>query len=188
MSTIKLYRHALSGHSHHVEAFLSLLNLPAEIINVDLANGAHKQPEFLKKNIFGQVPVIEDHDTTLSDSNAILIYLAAKYDTENKWLPRDPKGAAEVQSFLSLAASKIANGPAAARLVNVFGANLDHEAAKLSSHATLTILEEHLTDRKWLVGLTPSIADIANYAYIAIISIFYGYRNIISNNTFNKPS
>ena len=82
MSAIKLYRHPLSGHAHRVEVFLSLLGLPSELIDVDLAKGAHKQDEFLKKNIFGQVPVIEDGDITLSDSNAILVYLASKYDTE----------------------------------------------------------------------------------------------------------
>ena len=167
MSTIKLYRHALSGHSHRVEVFLSLLGLPIEIIDVDLAKGAHKQTDFLKKNIFGQVPVIEDQDTTLSDSNAILIYLANKYDTGNKWLPTDAVSAAEVQRFLSLAAGKIAYGPAAARLVNVFGAGLDHDAAKETAHATLAVIDAHLSEREWLVGKTPSIADIANYAYIA---------------------
>jgi len=167
MSTIKLYRHALSGHSHRVEVFLSLLGLPIEIIDVDLAKGAHKQTDFLKKNIFGQVPVIEDQDTTLSDSNAILIYLANKYDAGNKWLPTDAVSAAEVQRFLSLAAGKIASGPAAARLVNVFGAGLDHDAAKETAHATLSVIDAHLNKRLWLVGKTPSIADIANYAYIA---------------------
>lgn len=82
MSNIKLYRHALSGHAHRVEAFLSILGIQADIIDVDLANGAHKQPEFLKKNAFGQVPVLDDGTHTLADSNAILVYLATKYDPD----------------------------------------------------------------------------------------------------------
>ncbi len=53
MSTIKLHRFPLSGHSHRVEVFLSLLGLDAEIITVDLGNGAHKTADFLKKNSFG---------------------------------------------------------------------------------------------------------------------------------------
>ena len=167
MSVIKLYRHPLSGHSHRVEVFLSLLGLPSELIDVDLAKGAHKQDEFLKKNIFGQVPVIEDGDITLSDSNAILVYLASKYDTERNWYPENLVSAAEVQRFLSLAAGKIAFGPAAARLVNVFGAGLDHENAKSIAHATLTVLDAHLSGKEWLVGDSPTIADVANYAYIA---------------------
>lgn len=171
MSTIKLYRHALSGHSHRVEVFLSILGLEAEIIDVDLANGAHKQPEFLAKNSFGQVPVLEDisegEDITLSDSNAILIYLATKYDNNNTWLPKDAVAAANVQRFLSVAAGKVAYGPALARLINVFGANLDKETALTSANTILAQLDNHLEDREWLAGHHPTIADIANYTYIA---------------------
>ena len=167
MSTIKLYRHALSGHSHRVETFLSILGLPADIVDVDLANGAHKQPDYLAKNRFGQVPVLEDGSDTLSDSNAILVYLATRYDADRTWLPEDLVAAAEVHRFLSVAAGKIAYGPAAARLVNVFGATLDHDNAINTAHAILADLDAHLADRTWLVTEQPTIADIANYAYIA---------------------
>lgn len=167
MSTITLYRHALSGHSHRVEAFLSILGLEANIVDVDLANGAHKQPEYLEKNRFGQVPVVEDAGNTLSDSNAILIYLASKYDKPGCWLPEDLAQAAEVHRFLSVAAGKVAFGPAAARLVNVFGATLDHNNAIATAHQILADMNTHLEGRKWLVGDQPTIADIANYAYIA---------------------
>jgi glutathione S-transferase len=167
MSTITLYRHALSGHSHRVETFLSILGLPADIVDVDLANGAHKQADYLAKNRFGQVPVLEDGSDTLSDSNAILVYLATRYDTSRTWLPEDLVAAAEVHRFLSVAAGKIAYGPAAARLVNVFGATLDHDNAINTAHAILADLDAHLADRTWLVTEQPTIADIANYAYIA---------------------
>ena len=167
MSAIKLYRHPLSGHSHRVEVFLSLLGLDSDIIDVDLMKGAHKQPDFLQKNSFGQVPVIEDGDITLSDSNAILVYLASKYDSYRTWLPEDLAQAAQVQRFLSVAAGNVAFGPAAARLVNVFGAGLDHQNAKNIAHALLGELNEHFADSAWLVGQQPTIADVANYAYIA---------------------
>jgi glutathione S-transferase len=167
MSTIKLYRHALSGHSHRVEVFLSILGLDTDIIDVDLANGAHKQADFLRKNSFGQVPAIDDGDVTLSDSNAILIYLANTYDDQNTWLPRNAVDAANVQRFLSVAAGKLAYGPAVARLVNVFGAGLDKDAAITASHVLFSQLESHLENRDWLVTELPTIADVANYAYIA---------------------
>ena len=165
--TIKLYRHALSGHSHRVELFLSILGLDTEVIDVDLMKGAHKSSDYLKMNVFGQVPVIEEGAVTISDSNAILIYLASKYDAENTWLPVDSQSLAEVQRFLSTAAGKIAHGPAAARLVNVFGAGLDHKQAIEVSHDVLTTLEKHLSDRLWLATKHATIADISNYAYIA---------------------
>jgi glutathione S-transferase len=167
MNNIKLYRHALSGHSHRAQLLLSLLGLDAELVDVDLAAGEHKRADFLAKNRFGQLPVLEDSDTLIADSNAILVYLARQYDTTNTWLPVDPVAAAEVQRFLSIAAGQVAFGPAAARLVNVFGAALDHKRAIDVAHTVLGVLESHLDGREWLVGSKPTIADVANYAYIA---------------------
>lgn len=167
MKNIRLYRHPLSGHSHRVQLLLSLLGIEAELVGVDLAAGEHKQAEFLSRNRFGQVPVLEDGDQLISDSNAILVYLAEKYDNSDTWLPADPLAAAEVQRFLSIAAGQVAHGPAAARLVNVFGAALDQKRAIETAHSLLGVLESHLDDRQWLVGVNPTIADVANYTYIA---------------------
>jgi glutathione S-transferase len=167
MSNIKLYRHPLSGHAHRVELLLSILGLKADIIDVDVMGGEHKQPAFLAKNIFGQVPVLEDGAATLADSNAILVFLASKYDTTRTWLPVNPEELSAVQRFLSVAAGSVAFGPAAARLFNVFGADLNHEQAKERSNDLLATLNDYLWDRKWLATDNPTIADIANYAYIA---------------------
>ena len=167
MSNVKLYRHPLSGHSHRAQLFLSILGLSAELVDVDLMTGEHKQAEFLSKNIFGQVPVLEDGDDTIADSNAILTYLAMKYDQGRTWLPTLPSDAAEVERFLSVAAGQLANGPAAARLVNVFNSPIDHQAVIDKTHALLEIFENHLQSRNWLVTNKPTIADIANYSYIA---------------------
>ena len=166
MNNIKLYRHPLSGHSHRAQQLLSLLGLDVKLVDVDLAAGEHKQAEFLARNRFGQVPVLEDGDTVIADSNAILVYLAEQYDAGKTWLPVDPVAAAEVQRFLSVAAGQVAYGPAAARLVNVFGAGLDHKRAIEIAHNLLGVLETQLDGRDWLVGSNPTIADVANYAYI----------------------
>lgn len=163
---IKLYRAELSGHSHRVQLFLGLLGLPCTLIDVDLAHGAHKRPEFLAKNPLGQVPVIEDGDVCLYDSNAILVYLAKKYD-DGHWLPADPVMAARVQQWLSLAAGQIANGPAAARMVTIFGAPIDHEKAKATANRLLKVLDAELARHDFAIGDTATIADIAGYSYIA---------------------
>jgi glutathione S-transferase len=167
MSNIKLYRYPLSGHSHRAQLLLSLLDLEAELVDVDLAAGEHKQEAFLAMNRFGQVPVLADGDSVIADSNAILVYLATRYDDARSWLPVDPAAAAEVQRFLSIAAGPLAQGPAAARLVNVFNAALDHQQAIDTAHNLLRILELHLDRRDWLAGDQPTIADLANYTYIA---------------------
>ncbi|PTT88640.1 glutathione S-transferase, partial [Pseudomonas sp. HMWF005] len=100
MQAIKLYNFPRSGHAHRVELMLSLLQLPTELILVDLAKGEHKQAPYLAINSFGQVPAIDDNGVVLADSNAILVYLAHKYGN-GRWLPADPVGAARVQRWLS---------------------------------------------------------------------------------------
>lgn len=166
MTTI-LYQHPLSGHSHRVRLLLALLKIDATIHHVDLMNGEHKTPEFLAKNAAGQVPVLEDGEITLSDSNAILVYLATRYDKSGHWYPEEPIQRARIQKYLSIAAGPVASGPAAARLVNVFGAGLDIEHAKNVAATILGQLNDHLASNTWLAGTDPTIADVANYAYIA---------------------
>lgn len=163
---MKLYHHPLSGHAHRARLFISLLGLPHELIEVDLKAGAHKKPDFLALNRFGQVPVLDDNGTVVSDSNAILVYLASK-TARRDWLPQDAAGAAEVQRWLSVAAGEIAYGPAAARLVTVFGARFNPEEVIGRAHAILGKLEDHLDGRDWLAAGHPTIADVALYSYVA---------------------
>ncbi|WP_323775422.1 glutathione S-transferase [Leisingera sp.] len=163
--SIRIHSFPLSGHSHRVELFASLAGIAHEVINVDLAGGEHKQPAFLTLNPAGQVPVIEDGETVLSDSNAILVYLARKYAPS--WLPSDPVLEAEVQKFLTLAAGDIAFGPAAARLITVFNAPLDAEFCATVAARVLGRIDAHMEGRGFLAGDTPTIADVAVYSYLA---------------------
>ncbi|MET0846600.1 MAG: glutathione S-transferase [Pseudomonas sp.] len=166
MQAIKLYNFPKSGHAHRVELMLSLLQLPTELIFVDLAKGAHKQPDYLALNPFGQVPAIDDQGVVLADSNAILVYLAQKYDN-GRWLPTDPVGAAKVQRWLSIAAGPIAFGPARARLITVFGASYNAEEVIAYSHTWLKAIDKELADTQYLIGNEPTIADVSAYSYIA---------------------
>ena len=165
--SITLHGFPLSGHSHRVQLALSLMGLPHQVVQVDLKNGAHKSPEFLKLNPFGQVPVLDDNGTTLFDSNAILVYLATKYDADRRWLPRDPKGQADVQAWLSVAAGQIAFGPAAARLITVFGAKFNAEDVIGRAHGLLKVMDAQLATHLFLVGNDATLADIASYSYIS---------------------
>ena len=163
---MKIHHHPLSGHSHRVVLFASLLGVPHELAEVDLMAGAHKKPEFLALNPFGQVPVLEDGGVVVSDSNAILVYLARKAGRDD-WLPTDAASAAAVQRWLSVAAGDLAYGPAAARLITVFGANYNADEVITRAHALLARLESHLAGRDWLAADRPTIADVALYSYLA---------------------
>jgi glutathione S-transferase len=165
---IKLYRMDISGHCHRVELFLSLLGLPYEFVEVDLRQGAHKQPDFLAKNAYGQVPVIEDGDVTLPDSNAILVYLNERYAADPaRWLPREGLAAAQVQRWLSVAAGQLAAGPSVARVIVLFGLDRDPADAIARSHDLLRVMEGELATRPFLAGGSATLADISNYSYVA---------------------
>ncbi|MHC8311935.1 glutathione S-transferase family protein [Pseudomonas sp. GT1P32] len=166
MQAIKLYNFPRSGHAHRVELMLSLLQLPTELILVDMAKGAHKQSDYLAINPFGQVPAIDDQGVVLADSNAILVYLAKKYGN-GRWLPDDPLGAAKVQRWLSVAAGPIAFGPGRARLITVFGAPYRAEETIAYAHVWLKLIDQELADTVYLTGSEPTIADVAAYSYIA---------------------
>lgn len=163
---MKIHHVTLSGHAHRAVLFASLLGLKPELVEVDLAGGANKQPEFIALNPFGQVPVLEDDGVVVADSNAILVYLAKKTGRTD-WLPEDPAGAAAVQRWLSVAAGELAYGPCAARLITVFGADFNAEEVIARAHVLLARLERHLSDRQWLAADHPTIADVALYSYLA---------------------
>jgi glutathione S-transferase len=163
---IVLYRHPLSGHCHRVEMFLRMLDLPYETRDVDLLAGEQRQPTFLALNVLGQVPVIDDDGTVVSDSNAILAYLALRY-AQPSWLPRDALGAARVQRWLSLAAGPLAYGAARARAIRVFGRSADPSEPIATAGALLARMEQMLDGATFLAGDAPTIADLAMYTYTA---------------------
>lgn len=164
---ITLYRYPASGHCHRVQLFLSLLDLPVHLVDVDITKREHKQPAFLKLNPFGQIPVIEDDGVVLADANAILVYLARRYDNSN-WLPQEPVEAAKVQRWLSVAAGPLAFGPAAARLVKLFNAPFNFDEVSRRALDLFALMASQLQESAFLTGAEPTLADIANYSYVAL--------------------
>src|SRR5215207_2829953 len=165
---ITVYSSSISGHSHRVRLFLSLLDLPFEVVEVDLRAGEQRRPEFLRLNAFGQVPVIQDGEVTLADSNAILLYLNERYAPDPaRWMPRDALGAAHVQRWLAVAAGPLAQGPSMARVIVLFGLATDPSDVIARSHNLLRVMESELGERSFLAGDSASLADIANYSYVA---------------------
>lgn len=164
---IQLHDFTLSGHAHRVRLMLSLLDLPYEAIQVKLAEGEHKSPSFLAMNPFGQIPVLRDGEMTLADSNAILVYLARRYDDADQWLPRGPLQEAQVQVWLSAAAGPLAFGPAHARAGHVFKRPIEQRAYALAANL-LSAMNQKLGSQRWLASAQhPTIADVALYSYTA---------------------
>ncbi|MEE1674385.1 glutathione S-transferase [Agarivorans aestuarii] len=162
---IKLYDFELSGHAHRVRLMLGLINQPYEKVAINLAQGEHKQPAFKALNPFSLVPVLEDDGLVIRDSIAIITHLANTYAPS--WNPKSSEQQAQVQQWLALAARDLAEGPARARLITVFGAKFDQQAVIETSHQMLAIIDGLLEDKLWMVGERASIADVACYSYIA---------------------
>ncbi|MDX1976934.1 MAG: glutathione S-transferase [Pseudanabaenaceae cyanobacterium bins.68] len=166
---LKIYGHEVSGNSFKVKLLAALLQIEYEWIKIDLINGEQKSLEYLNRNSFAQVPTIEDGDLTLSDAQAILVYLARKYGGE-AWLPTDALNLARVIRWLSITAGEVRQGVENARLFHLFGAGtkINIERAMLKSAFILNQLNQHLQDRTWLEFERPTIADVAVFPYVAL--------------------
>ncbi|WP_299742631.1 glutathione S-transferase [uncultured Tateyamaria sp.] len=167
---MKLYTHPLSGHAHRATAMLSLLNVAHDVVIMDLQSGAHKQLDYLKISPLGQVPALVDGDVILRDSTSILTYLAMKYDADRTWLPTDPVTAALIQEWLATSVKEVFEGPCGARISKFFGVPIDYDGAVQKTNSLMkTMFEPRLAQHDWLVGDAPTIADVANYGYIAAV-------------------
>jgi glutathione S-transferase len=162
---IRLHGLPASGHAHKVEILLRLLDLPFEY--VEAGREARQTEAFRRLNPLRQIPVLEDGDAVLADSNAILVYLARRYDPDGPWLPAEPLAAAQVQRWLSICAGEIKFGPANARAIHLFGATTSLADAHAVSVRLLGFMDAELAGRDWLAGPAPTLADIACYPYIS---------------------
>jgi glutathione S-transferase len=163
---MRLYNYAGSANGYKVELLLALLGRPYERIEVSIFEGASRTPEFLRKNPAGHVPVLELADgTCLPESNAILWHLAR----DTRFLPAAPLDQDRVLAWLMFEQSDIEPVIGSARFWIQTGRDRerrDETARRLAwAKQTLAVLDGALADRPFLVGTTPSIADIAVYAY-----------------------
>ena len=164
---MKLYNVEVSGNCYKIRLFLSLLKMDYEIVPIDIASREQKSPSYLKKNPLGEIPVLEDENLILRDSQAILVYLALKFGDED-WLPRNPSEMARVMQWLSTASNEIARGLADSRYYEKFKIELDINKAHAISKSILTMIDNHLDDKDWLELNHVTIADIACFPYIAL--------------------
>ncbi len=163
--TLVVHGTILSGHTQRVESFLGILGLPYK--SVDTPAALRGTPEFRALNPLGQIPVLQDGELVLADSNAILVYLARRYAAGSDWLPDEPVAAARVQRWLSIAAGEIKFGPAAARVITLWRTAGDLAAAHAIAANLLRFMDGHLAGRRFLAADHPTIADVSCYPYIA---------------------
>ncbi|MDE2456070.1 MAG: glutathione S-transferase [Burkholderiales bacterium] len=168
---MKLYDYELSGNCWKVRFLLHALGLPWETRQMDFHPGReHKAEWFVERlNPLGQLPVLEDGDFVLRDAQAILVYLASRYDTGRSWYPDDVRWRGEIQLWLATA-DEITRTASAARLHDAFGFEGEIEACRRGARAVFRVLDDHLAERqaagrRWLVGEHATLADLACFPY-----------------------
>ncbi|XP_073951121.1 glutathione S-transferase 1-like [Choristoneura fumiferana] len=161
---VKLYKNDVSPVARACMMACDLLNVQAEMIDVDVFKGEHLAPEFVKKNPLHAVPVLEDGDLVLHDSHAILMYLAEKYDKNGSLYPKDMKQRALVNQKLFFSISFVymrlrdITGPL------IFEGEKPSEKRFKAIDETYGFLEEFLSRTKYLAGDSMTIADISAFA------------------------
>jgi glutathione S-transferase len=163
VKVIRLYEFAPT-RSIRVRWTLQELGVDFEAVQVNLMAGEHRRPEFLRINPAGRVPVLVDGDVTLTESVAIVRYLAEKY-AEKGLLPADLPQRAQVDRWLLFTATELEQPlwrisrhtvlyPEDRRLP------ADVKLASEDFAPMARVLEEHMHGRKFVVGDRLSVADL----------------------------
>lgn len=96
---LKFYTNPLSPFAQKVQFFLEEAKVPHQVVTLDLKGGEQKKEDFLRINSFGQVPAIELNGFSLSESNAILRYVADRYELTD-WYPRNLEDRAQIDRLM----------------------------------------------------------------------------------------
>ncbi|KAK4422620.1 Glutathione S-transferase T1 [Sesamum alatum] len=169
---LKLYVDRLSQPSRAVLIFCKVNGIEFEEVSIQLGKKQHRSPQYAEINPMKQVPAIVHGDLKLSESHAILIYLASAFPgVAEHWYPADVHKRAKIHSVLDWHHSNLRRGSLGYHfhtgIALAFGLPMDPKAAaegeKLLSGSLATIESYWLEgDGPFLLGNSqPSIADLA---------------------------
>jgi len=164
-----LHDSRLSGNAWKVRILLAQLGLPFRRVTYVLPEGRTRMPEFLAKNPVGKVPVLElPSGDALFESNAILCHLADATPFLPEGLDR-----ARVLQWMFFEQSEALKALAGPRFWIAIAKKPAEKAAEIAvwhaaGNKALAILDGHLAARDFLVGERYTIADLANFPYVAM--------------------
>jgi glutathione S-transferase len=138
---------------------LEEIGLPYEIVGLDHPNHDLDSPEYRALNPFGQIPVIDDDGLVVSESGAILLYLARK---SGKLMPRELAGEAQVLRWCFTALTTIEVPLLSMWFVNVSGGRGSKPSDSLHSWSEMRLkqLDGWLTQRQFIATEDFTVADI----------------------------
>lgn len=167
METLRLYDFLPSGNGYKIRLLLTQIGMPFERMEINILEGESRSPEFLSKNPNGKIPVLEiGENKYLAESNAILVYLSEG----TEFLPYDRFLKTQVLQWLFFEQYSHEPFIATSRYwISILGKAEEYQEALQEKYergyAALEVMENHLSEKTFLVGERYTIADIALFAY-----------------------
>lgn len=163
MSPLKLY-YAPGTCAQAVRIALHEANAPHEAVRVDFASGEQRSPAYLAINPKGRVPALVTEHGVLSETPALLMYVAQRFP-EARLAPTDPFALARLQELHSYLASTVhvahAHRPRASRWADEPEAQAAMQRKVPTNMAECfgVIERHHLGDGPWVLGEQYTVAD-----------------------------
>jgi glutathione S-transferase len=167
---LKLHHHPLSTYSRRVRIALIEKRIPAQLVEVDMAAGAHRQPAYLALNPYGRVPTLEEDGFLLYESTAILEYLEATHP-DPALVPDDARGRALVAMHTKLCDLQLARQTGIIIFPKRFlpKERWDQAAmaqAKKEIERHLAIVDRQLAGREWMVGDRYGLVEVCYTPFV----------------------
>ena len=159
---MKLYEFGPT-RSIRVRWTLQELGVAFEPVTVDMMTGENRSPEFLKINPAGKLPALVDGDFVLTESIAMVLYLAEKYPDKGL-MPKDLRDRAQLYRWLLFSTTELEQPLwRIARHTNVYPKEKripgEVELARTDFGPMAQVAEDHMRGRKFLVGNSVTVAD-----------------------------
>jgi glutathione S-transferase len=167
MAQYRLYCIGASGNSYKVALYLNCAGLDWEPVGIDFAGGVQRDAAWRDaNNAMGEVPVLEVAGRRMSQSGAILTWLA---ETTGKFAV-DPDDRFEALRWMFFDNHKFTNNYAMHRFQRCFTPQPVHESVLAFLHARVeacfAVAEKHLSDRRFMLGDTLTIVDFSMAGYV----------------------
>ena len=164
---MKIYGDVFSGNCYKIKLLTALLDLPHEWVPVDILARETTNPDFLRRNPVGQIPLLElDDGCYLSESNAILNYLAQG----SPLIPGDPFDHARMLQWQFFEQYSHEPYIAVARFIKRYlglpqERRADFESRQQGGYKALSVMETQLKQTPFVAGMVFTLADISLYGY-----------------------
>jgi glutathione S-transferase len=167
---LKLHYHPLSTYSRRVRIACLEKRIDIQLVELDMAKGAHRGPDYLRLNPYGRVPTLEEDGFVLYESTAILEYLEATRPAP-PLVPADARGRALVAMHMKLCDIQLARQTGTIIFPKRFlpRERWDEAAmaqAKKEIERHLGIVEQQLAGREWMVGERYSLVEVCYTPFV----------------------